>query len=269
MKKGCALAGAVIVLVVAVVIFMVLRLTASMVEDGEKFLDTLGSGSTELAYGMTSATLRTSQSLEDFTRTIKAYGLDGFESASWSSRSISNDRGTLEGTARTKSGGSVPLTIGLIKEDGAWKVLSIKGPQAGASTGPIIAEESGAAAKPALPDTTAASSLLVASLLSFNDAIQSKSFDTFHAGLATIWKNQTSPSELLEKFRSFIDSGVDIAPIKELEPIFASPPAFDEDGLLKLEGHYATTPQKVHFTLRYNSEEEGWKLVGIHVRVRD
>ena len=142
-----------LLLVVAGVIYFVFRLTAPMTEEGEKFLGKLGSGSTEAAYGMASATLRSSQTEDDFARTVKAYGLDGFESASWSSRNITNDRGTLEGTARTKSGGSVPLTIEMIKEDGTWKVLSIKGPQAGASTGPIIEEEPAATAKPALPNT--------------------------------------------------------------------------------------------------------------------
>lgn len=269
MKRGCALAGAVIVLGLAGVIYLVLRLTAPMVEEGEKFLGTLGSGSTEVAYGMASPTLRNSQTLDEFTRTVKAYGLDDFESASWSNRSITNDRGTMEGTAVTKSGGSVPLTMEMIKEDGTWRVLSIKGPQAGASTEPIIAEETNSAPKPALPGADAAAALVLDSLLSFNDAIQTKSFDTFHAGLATLWKNQTTPVELLEKFQSFIDSGVDISPIKELEPVFHSPPALDEDGFLKLDGHYTTTPKKVHFTLRYDFGESAWKLVGIHVNVRD
>ena len=267
MKRGCALAGAVIVLGLAGLIYFVLRLTAPMAEEGEKFLAQLGAGSTEVAYGMTSATLRNSQTLDDFTGTVKAYGLDDFESASWSSRKITNDRGTLEGTARTKSGGSVPLAMEMIKEDGTWKVLSIKGPQAGASTGPIIAEE--AVAKPALPGVGKASEMALASLLSFNEAIQTKSFDTFYAGLATLWKKQTTPADLLEKFQSFVDSETDIAPIKELELAFTSPPAFDEDGFLKLEGHYPTTPKKVYFTLFYTSEEEAWKLVGITVRVKD
>ena len=260
--------GLVLLLGLAGVFYFVFRLTAPMVEEGEKFLAKLGSGSTGGAYEMASTTLRSSQSKDDFALAVGAYGLDGFDSATWSSRSIVNDRGKLEGTARTKSGGSVPLTLEMIKEDGTWKVLSIKGPQAGASTGTIIGDEPAVSAGPALPDAAAASALTLASLTAFNEAVQTRAFETFHSGLATLWKDQTTPAELLEKFQSYIDSGVDISPIQEMEPVFTSPPALDDDGFLKLDGYYPTEPKKVHFSLLYGSERKDWKLVGITVRVR-
>jgi len=259
--------GLFLLLVVAGLVFLVFRLTAPMVKGGEKFLTTLGAGSTEMAYGMASATLRSGQTKEDFARTVKAYGLDGFQSASWSTRNITNDRGHLEGTVHTKTGGSVPLTLEMIKEDGLWKVLSITGPQAGASTGPAIEKEPAAA--PALPAPAGAEAgkLALASLLSFNEAIQAKSFDAFHAGISKKWQEQITPAKLLETFQPFIEAKIDLVSIKDLEPVFKSPPAVGSDGILILEGHYPTTPNKVYFRLKFVAEENAWKIVGVKVNV--
>jgi hypothetical protein len=267
MKKGCLIAASIglfFLLVLAAIIFFVFRLTAPMTAEGEKFLKALGSGSPEVAYAMTSATMQNGQTQADFTSAVKAYGLDGFQSASWSNRNISNDRGTLEGTAQCKNGGSVPLTIEMIKESGTWKVLSIKGPQTGASTGPIIEKE---AVPMAAPATAEAAKLALASLLSFNDAIQTKSFDKFHAGISQLWQEQTTPGKLREIFQTFIDKGIDIVAIKTLSPAFKTAPAVNSDGVLILEGEYPVEPGKVQFKLKYVTEGKAWKLVGVNVHV--
>ncbi len=264
--------GLVLLLILGAIIFWVFRLSAPMVTEGENFLNTLGSGSTQAAYAMTSATLRSGQTQEDFARTTKAYGLDGFQSASWSNRKINNDRGILEGTARTKTGGSVPLTIEMILENGIWKVLSIKGPQVGASTGPVIENEPDDISIPALaaPTPDEASRLVLASILAFNDAVQAKSFDAFHAGISTQWQEQITPAKLLEVFQSFISSEIDLTPVKSVSPVFKSPPAMNDDGILLLEGSYPTTPNKVYFKLKYVAQDDkAWKLFGLNINVKE
>lgn len=275
MKKGCLIASAVglfLLLAAGVGVFLVLRLTKPMVDEGERFLAVLGSGSTSAAYGMASSTLRSSQSEEAFAQAVKGFGLDGYQSASWSNRQVQNDRGTLEGTARTKAGGAVPLTLEMIKENGNWKVLSVKGPQAGARTGPVIEKEvEDTEAKPALavPDSAAAAQLALASLMGFNHAVQQKSFTAFHAGISKAWQEEITPEKLLEVFQPFIDAEIDIALIGKLEPVFASPPAANDDGVLVLEGHYPTTPNKVYFKLKYIDEDGVWRLFGINVNVNE
>jgi hypothetical protein len=267
MKKGCMIAagiGLFFLLILVAIVMFVFRLTAPMTEEGEKFLATLGSGSTGAAYAMTSATLQKAQTQEDFTRTVKAYGLDGFQSASWSNRNIKNDRGTLEGTVQCKSGGAVPLTLEMIKEAGTWKVLSIMGPHTGASTGPIIENED---AGPPAPAKDEAAKLATAALLAFNQAILTKSFDKFHAGISKLWREQTTPDELRGKFQTFIDKEIDIAAIETLNPDFKSAPALNDDGFLVLEGEYPVEPGKVRFKLKFISEAKVWKLVGVNVHV--
>ena len=269
MKKGCLIAtaiGVVLLLIAAGLVFFVFGLTKPMVEEGEKFLATVGAGSTEAAYGMASATLRSTQSKEEFTKAVSGLGLGGYQSASWSNRTINNDRGVIEGTATTAGGGSVPLKIELIKEDGTWRVLSITGPAAGARSGPII-EDQPAAATPKVPAADDAAAMVLASLADFNAAVQAKSFESFHAGIAKIWQQQTTAEKLLEAFQPLIDAGVNIEPAGKTTPVFKSPPAVNEDGVLVLDGHCPTTPNKVYFTLKYIGEGGAWKLFGVHVNV--
>jgi hypothetical protein len=267
MKKGCLIAagiGLFFLLILVAIVMFIFRLTAPMTAEGEKFLTTLGSGSTAAAYAMTSATLQKGQTQEDFTRAVKAYGLDGYQSASWSSRNIKNDRGTLEGTVQCKSGGAVPLTIEMIKEAGTWKVLSIMGPKTGASTGPIIEKES---ADLPVPGKEEAAKLAATSLLAFNQAVLSKSFDKFHAGISKLWREQTTPDDLRKIFQTFIDKEIDIAAIETLTPDFKSAPAINADGFLVLEGEYPVEPGKVQFRLKFVGEANAWKLVGVKVNV--
>ena len=268
MKKGCMIAagvGLVLLLILSAIIYFVFQLTAPITTAGEKFLNTLGTGATEAAYNMASASLRASQTQEDFTRAVKAYGLNDYQSASWANRKITNDRGLLEGTATTKTGGAVPLTIEMINEGGTWKVLTIKGPQAGASTGPIINNEP-TTTTPTAPPAAEAGRMALVSMLAFNAAIQSQSFDTFYLGIAKLWQEQITAAKLLDIFQSFIDAKIDLAGVKDVSPIFATAPAINDDGVLLLEGYYPTAPKKVYFKLKYVNEDQSWKLIGVNVK---
>gem|GEM_PF-634647 len=110
--------------------------------------------------------------------------------------------------------------------------------------------------------------LALDSLLLFNVAIQTRSFDDFHDKIAKLWQKEITPEKLLESFQSFIDKKINIALIVKEEPAFAEPPATNEDGFLVLKGSYPTRPSKVNFELKYTSEDDNWKLVGINVQVK-
>jgi hypothetical protein len=108
----------------------------------------------------------------------------------------------------------------LVRKPWTWKVLSIKGPQPGASNGPIIAKED---APQAVPSSEEAGRMVLASLLAFNEALQAKSFETFHAGISNLWQEQITPAKLLEVFKPFIDAEINLAPIKPLTPVVQIP----------------------------------------------
>ena len=132
MLRGC-LIGAVVGAAIGGLIGLVLSLTGGAAEAGNEFLALLGAGKTQEAYMAGDAALRSSQSEQEFTKTVKELSLTEYASASWSSRSEVNNVATLEGTAQTRNGGHIPLTMKLIKQANGWKVLSLEGPKAGAT----------------------------------------------------------------------------------------------------------------------------------------
>ena len=121
---------------------------------------------------------------------------------------------------------------------------------------------------PKLPKDKELKALAFDSLFAFNKAVQQKSFARFYEErLSSQFRKQFSLEKFAATFQQFIVKGYDISNIAKSEPVFDSPPAFDSDGFLVLQGHYDTRPNRVTFKLTYVYESSAWKLVGIDVHV--
>jgi hypothetical protein len=258
MKKGCLIALGIGVALVIVVLLVVFGVTRGVVKEGNNFLGLLGAGKIGEAYENASPTLKAQQTEAAFERGVKKLGLTDFASASWSSRELKNDRGHLEGSITTKSGGKIPLQVELIKESGKWKVYAVTAPQSG-----IAAEPGGKQ----MPSDDKLKEMARESLLAFNKAVHEKSFVNFHKQISTVWQQQITPEKFMESFQPFVDKGLDLSPIKKTDPIFDDPPAIDSQGILTVKGYFPTQPAKVFFRLRYVYEHPTWKLLGIRVNV--
>jgi len=107
------------------------------------------------------------------------------------------------------------------------------------------------------------------SLLAFNKGVQEKNFTGFYKEeLASVFREQMSPEKFTTAFESFFEKkGYDLSGVAKSEPVFDEPPAIDSNGVLILNGHYPTRPNKITFTLKYLGEKTVWKLVGINVQV--
>jgi len=151
----------------------------------------------------------------------------------------------------------VTFKLTYINESSEWKLLGIN-----VQVVPV-ADKTGKA-----PTTSEIKKLTLDSLLSFNVAIQTKSFDDFYSKIAKLWQKEITSAKLLKIFQSFVDKGINIAPIAKLEPTFDEPPAVNEDGFLVVKGSYPTLPSNVLFQLKYAYEDESWKLVAINVEVK-
>src|SRR5439155_17536354 len=98
----------------------VFALTRPIVDASEQFLARLGEGRIAEAYAATADGFRAQQDEASFAAAIKQLGLTDFASASWHSRQIENQTGTAEGIVTTKSGGTRPVTVRLVRESGRW-----------------------------------------------------------------------------------------------------------------------------------------------------
>ncbi len=142
-------------------------------------------------------------------------------------------------------------------ESSAWKIMGIN-----VQAMPAV-ENTGE-----VPTDREVRKLALDSLLLFNVAIQTKSFDKFYTKISTLWQKEITPEQLLQIFRSFVDGNVNIALIVKEQPVFETTPKVNSDGMLVLRGSYPTQPNHVFFELKYVFEDESWKLVGINVQVK-
>ncbi len=74
-------------------------------------------------------------------------------------------------------------------------------------------------------------------------------------------------ARLAEAFASLRARKLDISPIMFFNPKFASQPAIQEGQVLRLTGHFATTPEQVNFDLAFQLNGEQWMLAAIAVSV--
>jgi hypothetical protein len=262
MKKGCLIAVAVAfaigLIFVGVVIFFGFALTSGVTDAGQAFVTQIGSGKTKEAYDSASETLKSLQTPQEFEESVKKLGLTDYASVSWGNRQMENDRGQLDGTVITHSGGKIPLHVELIKESGKWKVVSLNPPEAG-----VGAEQTGKT----VPSAEKLNAMALESLLAFNKAVKEKSFVAFQEQGSRAFRQQLSPEKLLQAFKVFVDQGIDISSIVDMQPVFDNPPAINSDGVLILKGSYPTKPQKVVFELKYVFEGGGWRVQGIDVNI--
>ncbi|HMO80443.1 MAG TPA: hypothetical protein PKD24_06600 [Pyrinomonadaceae bacterium] len=124
------------------------------------------------------------------------------------------------------------------------------------------------ASKGEMPDDDELQSMIKATLLEFNDAIQSEDFTEFYSNICEPWKKQTSPEKLKASFQKFIDSNITIASIDPLTAEFSPQPSVGRElgyRTLKINGRYSTSPMLTKFELNYIPEGKEWKLSKIVV----
>jgi len=222
--KKVLIALLIIVVLIIIALAAVLYMTSGIADTADNFFSEIQKGNIETAYNLFLFELfRQNTSLEDFTAFLEQSALKNFADAEWSSRSISGDEGELAGSVRTSDGGTVPVEISLVKEAAGWKIISINKPAAG------LLDDSGAGVVP--PDDRL-KKIASDAVFQLGVAINKSDFSDFHKSLSALFKSQTSPEAHQDAFQSFIDQGIDLTLLKEIEPVFSESPRLDDEGSL-------------------------------------
>ena len=257
MKKagiGCL----VIVVILAVIVGVALFATSDLPKAADALFSLVAQGRVDEAYQSTAAEFRAATSAEDFASFLESTALAGYQSASWTSRSVKNNTGELEGTITTKDGGQIPVTIDLVKEGGDWKILALRKAGAGLIT---------PTAEPDLPPDAEVQRLTAEAMAQLDTALRGNDFTGFHQGISKLWQEQITPAELQTIFATFVERGIDLSPLAAETPVFSQKPFVNEDGVLTLEGYYTVQPGPVYFRLKYIYEHPQWKMLGINVSI--
>ncbi|HVS04102.1 MAG TPA: hypothetical protein VMT16_15155 [Thermoanaerobaculia bacterium] len=122
---GCGAALLLAVCVGALLVFVLQQATAGPEKVVQDFLATAGAGDYTAAFDHFSAPLAQVQPFEQFSQSAAANSLF-FQVAetTFGSRSVSGGSAQLAGTVTLQSGTTVPASFHLVKENGAWKLVS-------------------------------------------------------------------------------------------------------------------------------------------------
>lgn len=228
----------------------------------DEFLALIASGDIKGAYDSGATGLRSAQSLEEFTAAVKKMGLTGYQSSNWSSWNRVNNEAKMSGTVTLKDGGSVPLTVNMLKEGDVWKVVSL-------STMPGGATASNDLATLKMPTDAELKILARDTLLDFDRAIKDDDFSPFIAKAAKPMRDSIAPDEFRDRFKDFVQNKANFGFVETREPELTGKPGIDADGRLVFEGFYATKPAHLKFVLGYIRESGTWKLVKINLNTVD
>jgi len=253
------------VVVILLLILLIFGLTKGIVKSADQFFSLVKEGSIEEAYLSTAKEFQAATSEDELRDFLENSTLDEFESASWSSRSISGNTGKLEGSINTEAGGIIPVEIELVKEGGSWKILALRKTSAGLAEKET--DKGKATAQKEIPSDQAISSMVNESILLLAGGINRDDFSDFYNSIAKIMQKQMDKDEIRGSFSKFIDEEIDLTIIENETPIFSDKPYIDDKGILRLSGYYATKPYTVYFDLKYIYEHPRWKLIGINIRM--
>ncbi|MBL4847709.1 MAG: hypothetical protein JKY65_19500 [Planctomycetes bacterium] len=140
-------------------------------------------------------------------------------------------------------------------EEGEWKLLRVE-----VDVKPVKVQ--------AVPAGEELRRMARATLLAFNEGVKSKSFASFRSEQCSPrFQAKISAAKFEQEFAPFTRRGIDIGGISELDPVFKTPPAVDDDDVLRMKGSYALEPKPVVFELHYDWISDAWKLSRINVSV--
>lgn len=124
------------------------------------------------------------------------------------------------------------------------------------------------AAAQSIPSPLIQEVLIKSSLLTFNDAVVTDNFTVMHAKLSKPFRDQFPPDKLRTIFKTFVDNHVVFDLIAAKPTIADSETKIDDDGVLRINGHFDTTPKQLKYHLGYIMSEGDWKLSAINVDIK-
>ncbi len=116
-----------LVIFVVIVFSLAFYFTSGITKAVHNELDALRNGDINKAYSYTSKDFQHSVSIDQFRLFIKHYpSLSNNKSSTFNEREVRNNSGFIKGVLTAEDGAKTPIEVNLIKEDGIWKILSIK-----------------------------------------------------------------------------------------------------------------------------------------------
>ena len=232
--------------------------TSESAEKADDYLALLQQGHSRDAYMLTASAFQAGQSEEEFVSMVRRLGVTDYGMRHWSDRTLARDgRVALRGTLETDSGRPFPFTVLMVRDGKEWRVEAF--------FEPALAVAGPGAWFTQIPTESEMRMLVRAVLVEFDDAVKTEDFTGLYNTMSLAFRIDTPQSHLRQAYQHFIDKGMDVSGIADVEAIFEDGPRMEDIETLVVSGYYPTEPDPVPFTLRFTFQELAWRPRFIHV----
>ncbi|WP_022670345.1 DUF4878 domain-containing protein [Hippea alviniae] len=179
-----------------------------------------------------------------------------YSGCSFSSREKNAD-GTakLKGKIEFSDGSSMPVEIVLVKEGEEWKINYISL----SPTGVDVASNSNNSSD------SNYNFLVKKTMDAIVDGILNNDYSKVYMLASDNFKNQIPKERLASVFKRFASVNINWNDIDSMQPVIKRTNVL-ENGVLRVEGYYPTSPKKVGFRFEYSKDGSSWKIEGLFLR---
>ena len=130
-----------------------------------------------------------------------------------------------------------------------------------------VSGASGAATAQGMPSPFVQEVLIKSILVTLSDAVAADNFTVMHAKISKPFREQFPPEKLRTVFKDLIEKHA-VFDAVVAKPIVPDAEAqIDQNGVLRLKGHFETTPKQVKYQLGFIASDGLWKLSGITIDI--
>lgn len=119
--------------------------------------------------------------------------------------------------------------------------------------------------QPQLPDNLKITILIKNTLIALNNANLTGNYSVLRDLASPGFAQANNPARLAQIFQKLRDLKIDLAPTVLFKPILTKQPLIAKNGLLVMEGYFATRPEQVNFEFAFQMLGGNWKLFGLRV----
>ena len=109
--------------------------------------------------------------------------------------------------------------------------------------------------------------LIKSILLTLNDAVASDNFTVLHAKISKPFRDQFPPDKLQGIFKDLVEKHAVFDAVVAKPIVVDEEAKVDDKGVLRLKGHFETSPKQVKYQLAFIPSDGAWKLSGISIDI--
>jgi hypothetical protein len=123
--------------------------------------------------------------------------------------------------------------------------------------------------RPIAPNDVQLAIMIKATLLAFNNANTTGNYTVLRDLGSPDFQQENTPAQLGDAFRAQRAEAADLSAIVALEPRLWRPASIDPQGLLHVDGYFASQPKQVSFALVFKEVSGRWRLHGLGTQLSE